>query len=204
INQKVVVKNNDLIDTLNVKYSNNHSFDTNIFYSKRYMTIFNNEIYFGLFNRNKFVSFVNVDELDLGKVDGVAFKFKSQTTKIYMSPDLKNPIKLKSNTKSLEANSYFNLNDTEIIGFTFNENTYLVNISDVNIQSEINRLPDKYNKQELSKEYYMNCSRADKTEYYNNNKNFDTTKKLKNIISKINNLEMENRLYKPFNVKIGI
>src|SRR5699024_2525766 len=199
--QKVQVKSSY---TSGNTFSITEEFKTNVLYTKRLITLLNDTIYFGLFYEEKFIGFVNLEILNFGDIEPISFTFKNDVVNIYTQPNLKYSNKFNHFNKNYFATSYFNTTDSISIGFSFGNSNYWLDVNDININLENIKELQLYNSNQIREDYYKNCVKASKTEYYSINKYFNTTDKLIEIIENFNSGSTKSSLFRPFKVKIGI
>lgn len=195
INQ--LVAENDILLSL-------EDFNTSKLYTKRLMMVYNENIYYGLFDKEDFIGLINAESLDFGFIKPVNFTFKNEVTQIYSQPDLKYPTNLNNYNKTFTATGYFNLTDERSIGINFGDKTFWTNADNLNINFNSIQKNNTLNKKYIIKDYFINTIRANNEEYYNVNNFFETTKKIEGIINKFTTQNSESKLYKAFNVNIGI
>lgn len=179
-------------------------FNTSTLYTKRFMTVYNEEVYYGLFNKENFIGLISAESLNFGFIEAVNFTFKNEVTQIYSQPDLKYPTVLNHYNGIFTATGYFDLDDYKSIGFTFGDKTFWANTKDLNIN--LNKIQKEYtfNKNDIIKDYFVNSIRATNEEYYKLTNFFETSKKIEGIINQFTIQNSESKLYKAFDVNIGI
>ena len=199
IPQKVTIKESDPDFLLTIE-----DLSKSKLYTKRFITVFNNNIYYALFYKQDFVGMVNAESLDYGNIKSVKFTFKNEISQIYNQPDLSSPVRFNHYNRTFTASAHFNLSGDRIIGFRFGEKIFWANASDLDINLEDIQKDRSFNKKDLIIEYNKNSIRANPEEYYRIDKVFDTSKNIDKIINDFTSINSGSKLYKPFDINIGI
>lgn len=204
VSQKFQVHADKISSELNNSLGLTFSFDENFFYTKKYIAEYNGRLYFGLFEGKDFAGLVNIDALNLGEIEPVKFEFIEKSAYIYETPDMKFPIRINLERNDLIANSFFTFKDKKILGFTFGDKNFWVNLEDVFIDYDSITFIENINPKDSLREFYINQIRADKNSYYSLNKNFYTTSKINKIINDFVEYESSSKIYKQLDLNIGI
>ena len=173
-------------------------------YTKRYITLINNDIYYALFYKQDFVGVINAESLDYGNIKPVKFTFKNDISQIYGQPNLQYPTTFNHYNKTFTASEYFDICGESRIGFRFGNKTFWASSNDLNINIEDIQEHNEFNKKDLINEYHINSIKADTEEYYKIDEVFDTSKNIYKIINDFSTADSGSKLYKPFDIKIGV
>lgn len=204
VSQKIQVDIYNIDNTLNDNLSIEPEFYSDKFYTKKFITEYEGSLYFGLFDKAEFTGYVDINSLNLGEIDPIEFTFNDSSSFIYETADLKFPTRIDLKKKKLYANSYFLSEDKEVLGFTFGDRNFWVDIDDISITNESILFISYLDVDTFKNEYYINWAKAEETAYYSVNSRFNTTEKLLNIINNYTDTEPGSKIYKKFNFKIGI
>src|SRR5699024_4383631 len=172
--------------------------------TKKYMIVIENKIYFGLFEKEDFIGFVDINSLNLGEIEPVNFVFRDSNSYIYETPDLKMPTPIHIQKNIFKANSYFKYKNKDILGFTFSNRNFWVDVNDVSLDTSPITYVKNINLKECKESFHVNSIRVDKSSYYSMNDEFETTNKLLDIIENFENIQSGSKIYHKFDLNIGI
>lgn len=151
--EKVLVKAGQSFSSLNELFKINYTFEKDKFYTKRYVVLHENEIYYGLTDKNELAGFVSSNQINDGKIQPEEFKFNTLKGKIYQDIFRNIESTFFSNDKQYICDILFEMDNRIFGSFKLGKKRYWFDINQTNIKYEQISYPKEKSREDIYLEH---------------------------------------------------